>query len=92
MSELRQPPRDIAVTLALLATLLWWEASGLDLAVAGWYGSAAGFALRDHWWTRDLLHSGGRYAVNVHVDRGDRMSDTPSTPTARSSPQAPRGS
>lgn len=52
---------DLAVTLALLAALLWWEASGLDLAFAGWYASAAGFALRDAWWTRDLLHDGGRW-------------------------------
>lgn len=61
MSELHPPPRDIAITLALLAALLWWEASGLDPVVAGWYGSAAGFALRDSWWTRDLLHDGGRW-------------------------------
>jgi len=65
MSELRQPPRDIAVTLALLAVLLWWEASGLDLVVAGWYGSATGFALRDSWWTRDLLHNGGRWLAGA---------------------------
>jgi membrane-associated PAP2 superfamily phosphatase len=65
MSELRQPPRDIAITLALLAGLLWWEASGLDLVVAGWYGSEAGFALRDSWWTRDLLHNGGRWLAGA---------------------------
>lgn len=65
MSELRQPPRDIAITLALLAGLLWWEVSGLDLVIAGWYGSAAGFALRDNWWTRDLLHNGGRWLAGL---------------------------
>jgi membrane-associated PAP2 superfamily phosphatase len=65
MSELQPPPRDLVVTLALLAALLWWEASGLDLVVAGWYGSEAGFALRHSWWTRDLLHSGGRWLAGV---------------------------
>jgi membrane-associated PAP2 superfamily phosphatase len=61
MSDLQPPPRDLLVTLALLAALLWWEASGLDLVVAGGYGSTAGFALRDNWWTRELLHGGGRW-------------------------------
>lgn len=65
MSELHPPPRDLVVTLALLAALLWWEASGLDRVVAGWYGGAAGFALRDHWWTRDVLHDGGRWLAGL---------------------------
>jgi membrane-associated PAP2 superfamily phosphatase len=52
--------RDLALTLALLALLLLWEASRWDLVLAGWYGTAAGFALRDAWWTRQLLHDGGR--------------------------------
>lgn len=59
--ELRAPASDVAVTLALLAALLWWDASGLDLAIAGWYGGPGGFALRNAWWTRDLLHEGGRW-------------------------------
>ena len=58
----RPLPRDLALALALLALLLCWEASGLDLVVAGWYGSASGFALRDAWVTRNLLHDGGRLA------------------------------
>jgi membrane-associated PAP2 superfamily phosphatase len=53
--------RDLTVTLAALALLLWWEASGWDLVLAARYGSDAGFALRDAWWTRDLLHQGGRW-------------------------------
>lgn len=52
--------RDLALSLALLALLLWWEALGWDLTVARWYGSAGGFALRSHWWTQRLLHDGGR--------------------------------
>ncbi|MDH4289348.1 MAG: PAP2 family protein, partial [Aquincola sp.] len=51
---------DLAVSLALLALLLWWEASGWDMVVAQWYGDGAGFALRNRWWTRGLLHDGGR--------------------------------
>lgn len=52
---------DLVTALAGLAILLAWDASGLDLAVARWYGSANGFAWREHWFTRDLLHSGGRW-------------------------------
>jgi membrane-associated PAP2 superfamily phosphatase len=52
--------RDLLVTLAALVTLLWWEASGWDLVVAGWYGDARGFALRDAWLTRTVLHDGAR--------------------------------
>lgn len=52
--------RDALVTLAALALLLWWEASGWDLVAAGWYGNASGFALREAWVTRVLLHDGGR--------------------------------
>jgi membrane-associated PAP2 superfamily phosphatase len=51
---------DLVVSLALLAMLLWWEASGWDMVVAQWYGDGAGFALRNRWWTRGLIHDGGR--------------------------------
>ncbi len=40
------------------ALLLAWDASGLDLSVARWSGSAAGFALRDNWWLTVVLHDG----------------------------------
>lgn len=52
---------DLAVALAGLALLLAWDASGLDLTVIRWYGTAQGFAWRDQWLTRDLLHAGGRW-------------------------------
>jgi membrane-associated PAP2 superfamily phosphatase len=55
-----QRTRDLLVTLAALAALLWWDVSGWDLALAGWYGNAQGFALREAWVTRRLLHDGGR--------------------------------
>jgi membrane-associated PAP2 superfamily phosphatase len=53
--------RDLAATLIALALLVAWEASGLDLALTGVFGSAGGFAWRDAWLTRDVLHTGGRW-------------------------------
>jgi membrane-associated PAP2 superfamily phosphatase len=52
--------RDLAIALASLALIVAWEASGLDLALAGWYGTVAGFPWRDNWWARDVLHNGER--------------------------------
>ncbi len=43
-------------TLLSLALLLAWDHSGLDLWTAHWFGSAAGFALQDHWFWRGTLH------------------------------------
>jgi len=53
--------RDLAWTAAALLALLAWEASGLDLALILRYGGETGFALRDHWLLRDLVHEGGRW-------------------------------
>lgn len=55
-----RPHRDLIVALAGLALLLVFEASGADMALARLYGDTHGFALRDHWFTRSLLHDGGR--------------------------------
>lgn len=41
--------RLLGVTAAGLVALLLWDASGLDLPLAYWFGSAQGFALRDTW-------------------------------------------
>ena len=54
-------PRDIAWLLAGLLALLAWEASGWDLVTARWVGGASGFAWREAWWARVLLHDGGRW-------------------------------
>lgn len=51
---------DVAVALIGLAALLAWESAGLDLVLTRAYGSAVGFAWRDAWITRTLLHDGGR--------------------------------
>lgn len=52
--------RDLAIAVSLLALIAGWEASGWDVAVTAWYGTAAGFPWRDTWWARDLLHNGER--------------------------------
>ena len=52
--------RDLPVLLATLLAVLAWDASGLDLAVMRLLGDAGGFPLRQAWWTRSLLHDGGR--------------------------------
>lgn len=58
----RAPTRRLAaITLATLVLLLAWDAAGLDLPLAAWFGSASGFALRDNWLLADLLHQGGRF-------------------------------
>jgi membrane-associated PAP2 superfamily phosphatase len=51
---------DLAVTLLWLLALLAWDASGADLALMHAVASAQGFAWRDAWWARGLLHDGGR--------------------------------
>jgi membrane-associated PAP2 superfamily phosphatase len=52
--------RDLLAAAVALAGLLAWDASGADLIVSRWYGDAHGFAWRDQWLTRALLHDGGR--------------------------------
>jgi len=54
-------PRDAWITALALVALLGWEASGLDLVVAGAYAGTGGFSLRNNWWTQHLLHDGGRW-------------------------------
>ncbi len=55
-----QRGRDVAWCASLLAVLLLWDVSGLDLNVMRAFAGAAGFALRDHWVTTLVLHQGGR--------------------------------
>ncbi len=61
MSDTTPVSRDLLITLGLLAALLCWEAIGADMALAQLYGSATGFALRDHWFFSRVLHGGGRW-------------------------------
>lgn len=61
-ARLPQPlRRDLGITLAALAALLAWDASGLDLVLVRAWGGAQGFAWRDHWFTSGVLHNGGRW-------------------------------
>ncbi len=55
--------RDALVTVLSLGLLLAWDAAGLDLPAARWFGSASGFVGRDAWWASSLLHDGGRLAA-----------------------------
>lgn len=49
--------------LLLLPLLLAWDASDLDMVAAAWFGSAAGFPLKEHWLFSTVLHDGARYAA-----------------------------
>lgn len=44
-----------------LALLLCWDASGLDVTLIRLFGTAQGFAWRDHWLASRVLHDGGRH-------------------------------
>lgn len=57
----RAGDRDVRRTVLALAMLVAWEISGLDLVLAGGFGNALGFAAREAWWSRSLLHDGGRW-------------------------------
>ena len=50
-----------ATALGLLA-LVVWDASGLDLPLARWFGDASGFAHRSDWLLTKVLHDGARNA------------------------------
>jgi membrane-associated PAP2 superfamily phosphatase len=50
----------LAWTLLSLATLLAWDLSGADLALARLAGDAKGFALRDNWFMSQIAHDGAK--------------------------------
>jgi membrane-associated PAP2 superfamily phosphatase len=51
---------DLAVCVALWLIALMFDASGADHWLTRLYGTAEGFAWRDHWLTNDFMHRGGR--------------------------------
>lgn len=60
------PTRRALIALAVcLLLLLAWDALGLDLAVMRQVGDAGGFALREAWVTKQLIHEGGRLVSYV---------------------------
>ena len=56
------PWRQLAALAATLPWLWLWDASGLDLPLARWYGTAQGFALQHHPFLSGWLHNGARQA------------------------------
>ncbi len=63
MHDRRRTTSVPAAALALLALPLLWDLSGLDMALAQRMGGPAGFALRENWWLRQVLHEGARQAA-----------------------------
>ncbi len=55
-----RPHATLQWTLGSLLLLLAWDASGLDMVLAHWFGGAQGFPLRDHWLFTTVLHEGAR--------------------------------
>jgi membrane-associated PAP2 superfamily phosphatase len=55
-----QARRDLGGVLLWASVLLAWDFSGGDIALARWFGTAQGFAWRDHWFTAGLMHGGMR--------------------------------
>lgn len=47
-------------TAASLLCILAWDGSGLDLAMARWFGDSQGFALRSNWFMVHVAHEGAR--------------------------------
>ncbi len=52
---------DLLIAGLALLLLLAWDLSGLDLPAARPFGSADGFAWRDHFLTSRVMHDGGRW-------------------------------
>lgn len=48
-------------SLGSLLLLMAWDYSGLDRAMAHWFGAASGFALKSHWLWRGVLHDDIRF-------------------------------
>lgn len=65
MTERHPMMRWTALTLALLALVLLWDASGLDVAVMRLWGTEQGFALKHHPLLSRWLHTRGQQAAVV---------------------------
>lgn len=65
MTPRRRRGRDALITVGALLLLLAWDFGNGDLAAVRWFGTAQGFAWREHWLTRCLLHDGGRWLAWV---------------------------
>lgn len=69
MAEVLNDRRQLLrLVTAGLALILLWEMSGGDLWLMQQFGSVHGFALREQWWLRVLLHEGLRQlAIAAYV-------------------------
>lgn len=63
MKHLRSP--WLLGTTALLAFVLLWDASGLDLQVMQFWGTTQGFPLKGQPWLSHILHQRGQQAAMV---------------------------
>lgn len=72
-SHLRQTPLEasskklLGCTLIALACVLTWDMSGLDVAMARWFGNSHGFALQNNWFMVNVAHEGARKLAWVIV-------------------------
>lgn len=53
------------VALVSLLLLLAWDASGADLPLTRLFGTANGFALRNHWLFERVLHDGAAWCLRL---------------------------
>lgn len=60
-----QARRGWMLAAAALLPLLLWEALAIDLWLMPMMGGAQGFALREQWWLRVLLHEGSRQLATL---------------------------
>src|SRR4051812_30169451 len=59
----RSTYRHLLWTIAALALLLAWDASGLDLALARQWANGQGFPLHNDWFLSNVMHEGARRAA-----------------------------
>lgn len=59
--------RDALWTLAFLAFVLLWDASGADLRIVRSFGGLHGFAWRNEWVLVHVFHEGGRWLCAVVI-------------------------
>src|SRR2546422_5673333 len=58
--QISSQKRLAVITVGAAILFLTWDASGLDLPMAQWFGGPAGFPLQDNWFLTNILHDGAR--------------------------------
>lgn len=54
-------------TAGVLFTALAWDAAGMDMTLARWFGGPTGFPLKQEWLLESVMHEGGRIASWIFV-------------------------